>query len=102
MIDAASIMSDRKVINSIKKQISSREAELRVKPFINDYIPESQKVVFYPYCWILVEYAIKTLIGKSTLSRASCLVDMINNIASPTDTFEKENIEAISENILSA
>ena len=71
LIDAASIMSDRKAISSIKKQISSREAELRVKPFINDYIPESQKVLFYPYYWMLVECTTKTLVGKRRSIRAS-------------------------------
>ncbi len=102
MIDSVSTTAKKMVINSIKRSLSSDEAVTIIQPFIENYIPKSQKMVFYPYYWVFFHYTVSTIIGKSRIMEASCLVDMINNIASTTDRFEKENIEAVSENILTA
>ncbi len=100
MADQISTTTKKIVINSIRGFLSSNDALTVIKPFIENYIPKSQKMVFYPYYWVFFHYTVNTIIGKSRIIEASCLVDMINNIASTTDRFEKENIEAVSENIL--
>lgn len=100
MEDQVSTTTKKIVINSIRRFLSSNDALTIVKPFIENFIPKSQKMVFYPYYWVYFHYTVNTIIGKSRIMEASCLVDMINNIASTTDRFEKENIETVSENIL--
>ncbi|MDA3939309.1 MAG: hypothetical protein PF693_08380 [Spirochaetia bacterium] len=102
MVDTISTTAKKMVINSIKGSLSSNEAVSIVQPFIENYIPKSQKIVFYPYYWVFFHYTVNTIIGKSRIMEASCFVDMINNIASTTDRFEKENIEVVSGNILTA
>ncbi|MCD6396503.1 MAG: hypothetical protein J7L71_03100 [Spirochaetaceae bacterium] len=100
MEDQKSTATKKIIINSIERFLSSNDAVTVIKPFIENYIPKSQKMVFYPYYWVFFHYTVNTIIGKSRIMEASCLVDMINNIASTTDRFEKKNVEAVSENIL--
>jgi len=102
LIDLENKITKKTHVNSVKGFLSSDEAVSVIQPFIENYIPKSQKLVFYPYYWVFFNYTVNTIIGKSRIMEASCFVDMINNIASTTDKFEKENIEVVSQYILTA
>lgn len=86
-------------ILTIKQNINSIEAKQIIDRLSEDYIPQVQKKVYYPYYWYLFKYSVKTIFGEKTI-RVPCIIDMLNKQASTVDYFEREIIAVEQENII--
>jgi hypothetical protein len=94
------ISSQKVEIKTLPCSIDRDKAALIVEAYSDQHSVQVQKLIYYPYYWVLFSYTVKTLIGKSRVINASCMVDMINNHAATTDKFEA-SIEAVpKDNIL--
>ena len=89
-----------KTIDMIPVSIERDEAASIVLAHAGGYNVQVQKLIYYPYLWVHFRYTVKTLIGKSRVINASCLVDLINNQAATTDRFDIESIEVPADNVL--
>ena len=89
-------------IECLETNIDHDRAALIVEKYAGDHAVQVQKLIYYPYFWVFFNYSVKTLIGKSRIIKASCMVDLINNHAATTDSFESVKKDVPSENILEA
>ncbi len=87
-------------INLIPVSIEEREAKEIVSRHSEHYNTQVQKLIYYPYYWFLFSFTIKMLLGKSKNFKASCLVDLINNHASTTDSFRINETTVLKNSIL--
>ena len=88
------------IITSIPETITEDDANRIVMQYASGYNIQVQKKIYYPYFHVLFSYTVKTLFGRSRETKASCLVDLINNQASTTDKFEITEYRVQPENIL--
>lgn len=86
-------------ITCIKHEIGNKEAQRIVEARAGGCYTEVQKLLYYPYYWVLFSYKAKTILGNRTI-KASCLVDLRRNQASTTDSFERIEIEAEEEQLI--
>ena len=89
-----------KTIELIPVSITRDEAASIVLAHAGEYSVQVQKLIYYPYLWVYFKYTVKTLLGKSRIIDASCLVDLINNQGATTDRFELSSESVPADNIL--
>lgn len=100
MQNETEINSIKVAINAIPIGIEHDEAVGILSKHSEQHSLQVQKMIYYPYHWILFSYTVKTLFGKSHEIKASCLVDLINNHAATTDKFETCETEVIKDSVL--
>ncbi|MBI9106947.1 MAG: hypothetical protein JEZ04_09405 [Spirochaetales bacterium] len=100
MSNEAEIDTVKILINAIPSEIEQNEAMSIVLKYSEQHSVQVQKKIYYPYYWVLFSYTVKTLFGRSRSTKASCLVDLINNQAATTDKFEFAETQVIKDNVL--
>jgi len=89
----------KQTITAVKQHISSQQAALLVQSAAGDFVAQVQKKIYYPYFWFYFRCSVKILKWEHPM-RVSCLVDRINKEAATSSLFEREEVEADTENIL--
>ncbi|MBI9102553.1 MAG: hypothetical protein JEY99_09070 [Spirochaetales bacterium] len=87
------------IIQAIETSITREDANKIVGRVSAGFIPQVQKLIYYPYFWVHFEYEVKTILGKRKVD-AYTLVDLLENQASTADRFETIEVEEDNENIL--
>jgi hypothetical protein len=100
MQNETEIDSEKIVVNAIPVGIEQNEAMSIVSAYSEQHSVQVQKLIYYPYFWVLFSYTVKTLLGKSRSTKASCLVDLINNHGSTTDKFEFKKSKVLKNSVL--
>ncbi|HAK45120.1 MAG TPA: hypothetical protein DCO79_04260 [Spirochaeta sp.] len=100
MLNNTELESVKTIVNVIPFSIEKNDAQNIVSNYSKQYSVQVQKLIYYPYYWILFEFTVKTLFGKSRKTKASCLVDLINNHAATTDKFELYEAEVLKNSVL--
>ncbi|MDC7227067.1 MAG: hypothetical protein PQJ61_09930 [Spirochaetales bacterium] len=100
MPDNKETTSVKTKINLIPGTINENDAKNIVSKYSEHHSVQVQKLIYYPYYWFLFSFTVKTLFGKSRSTKASCLVDLINNHAATTDSFDIAEKEVLTAGIL--
>lgn len=100
MLEKITIDTSKTLINAIPAGIERNEAKSIISNYSENHSVQVQKLIYYPYYWVLFSYTIKTLLGKSKSIKASCLVDLINNHAATTDKFDFCSTEVLKDSVL--
>jgi len=87
-------------IDAVRQNISPVQAESNIRRVCEDFVPQVQKKLYYPYFWAEFEYSVNVLIKGRKQFNANCVVDLINRVAAVTDSFESESILVPTEFVL--
>ncbi len=79
--------------------LTSAQAEGVVASTSGEWTSCARRKVYYPYFWLHLRYATRTLLGTSGV-RLSCLVDTWTGLPSTVDPFDLERVEANPEAVM--
>ncbi|MBN2048911.1 MAG: hypothetical protein JW760_00590 [Spirochaetales bacterium] len=90
-----------KDVHVISPNIDRNKAAGLLSAYSGSFLPQVQRLIYYPYLWIHYLYSVKTFLGHRSI-RAYILVDLVHNIASTADAFEHTLLSTEEESLIRA